>query len=498
MRTRSAMSRRHFMLVAGAGTMWSLEQARTTLPRSSDPSTELIFMSATRLAQVIREKKASSLDVVKAYLAQIDKINPKLNAVVQLCSERALAEARQMDALLAKGTVKGALHGVPMTIKDSFDTIGIVSTGGTLGRKDFVAGRDATVVARVRDAGAILLGKTNTSEFTMSFKTTNLVYGITRNPYNLNHQPGGSSGGPAATVAAGGAAFEIGSDFGGSVRYPAHCCGIAGIKPTTGCVPRTGHIVDYGGYFDPYQQVGPLARRVEDLKLILPLIAGPDYIDAAIVPMPLGNPDSVNLRGLRVAFYTQNGIDDCQPAVQQVVRSCAGMMREAGAQVIEATPPMLKEIVELRPKLLTADGRAWMKRLVQRAGTRQVSPEISVDAPQSTAAEFTRLAELFDEYRSALHGFMDNVDLILCPPCHMPAPPIDMAPFLDTYTIAYNLTGWPGSVVRAGTSPDGLPIGIQIVGRPWTEHVVLAAAASIESQTGGWKKPALVDTQKSV
>ncbi len=491
MQNASTMSRRRFMAVAGAGTLWTAEQARTTLPRSTDPSTELIFMSATHLAQVIREKKASSLDVVKAYLAQIEKVNPKLNAVVQLCAERALAEARQMDALLAKGSVKGPLHGVPMTIKDSFDTAGVVSTGGTLGRKDFVPGRDATVVARVRDAGAILLGKTNTSEFTMSFKTTNLVYGITRNPYNPNHQPGGSSGGPAAMVASGGAAFEIGSDFGGSVRYPAHCCGIAGIKPTTGCVPRTGHIVDYGGYFDSYQQVGPLARRVEDLKLILPIIAGPDYIDAAIVPMPLGNSDTVNIRGLRVAFYMQNGIDDCQPAVQQVVRSCAGIMKEAGAQVSEATPPMLKEIVELRPKLLAADGRAWMKRLIQRAGTRQVSPEIAVDAPQTTAAEFRRLAEVFDEYRSALHGFLDNFDLILCPPCHMPAPPIDMPPFLDTYTIAYNLTGWPGAVVRAGASADGLPIGIQIVGRPWTEHVVLAAAAHIESQTGGWKKPAI-------
>jgi amidase len=135
-----------------------------------------------------------------------------------------------------------------------------------------------------------------------------------------------------------------------------------------------------------------------------------------------------------------------------------------------------------------------MKRLVQRAGTRQVSPEITVDAPPTTAAEFTRLAELFDEYRSTLHAFMDNYDLILCPPCHMPAPSIDSPPFLDTYTIVYNLTGWPGAVVRAGISPEGLPIGIQIVGRPWTEHVVLAAAAHIEGQTGGWKKPALAES----
>jgi amidase len=413
-----------------------------------------------------------------------------LNAVVTLCSERAVAEARQLDAMLAKGTLKGPLHGVPMTIKDAFDTAGVVSVGGTLGRKDFVPGKDATAVARLRDAGAVLMGKTNTSELTLSFKTNNLVHGITRNPYNLNYQPGGSSGGAAAIVAAGGASLEIGSDFGGSIRYPAHACGIAGIKPTTGCVPRTGAIIDYGGYFDAYQQVGPLARRVEDLKMILPIIAGPDYIDAAIVPMPLGNPESVNLRGLRVAYYLQNGIDNCQPVVQQVVKSCVDMMASQGCRVTEAAPPNIKEIVEFRPRLLTADSRAWVKRLVQKFGTKQTSGELVLDAPPPIkASEFTELAERFDQMRSEMLGFLQNYDLILCPPYHMAAPPLEAAPALNTYTIPYNLTGWPGAVVRAGVSPEGLPIGIQIVGRPWTEHIVLAAAAYIESQTGGWKKP---------
>jgi len=453
-------------------------------------------MSATRLAQLIREKKVSALEAVRAHLAQIDRVNPRLNAVVELCAERALAEARQLDALITRGTVKGVLHGVPMTIKDSFDTAGVVTTGGTLGRKDYVPGRDATVVARLREAGAILIGKTNTSELTLSFKANNLTHGLTRNPYNLNHQSGGSSGGAAALVASGGSPFEIGSDFGGSVRYPAHACGIAGIKPTTGRVPRTGHIIDYGGSFDSYQQVGPLARRVEDLQTILPIIAGPDYIDAAIVPVPLENPANVNLRNLRVAFYTNNGIDECQPAVQQVVKSCVDMFAAQGARVTESRPPMLKEIVELRPRLLTADGRAWVRRLVQKAGTRQISSELVVDGQPTTAAEFTQLAERFDEYRSTLLGFMEDYDLILCPPCHTPAPPVESAPFLVTYTIAYNLTGWPGAVVRAGTSAEGLPIGIQIVGRPWTEHVVLAAAAHVESQTGGWKKPPMLAGQR--
>src|SRR5262249_39408090 len=175
--------------------------------------------SAAALARQIREKKVSSLEAVKACLAHIAKVNPQLNAVVQLCAERALAEAREADSLLAKRKPKGPLHGVPMTIKDSFDTAGVVSTGGTLGRKDYLPASDATVVARVRSAGAILLGKTNTPEFTLSFNTTNLIYGPTKNPYNLGRQPSGSSGGAAGSVAARGSFFHLRSDH--ATRNPA-------------------------------------------------------------------------------------------------------------------------------------------------------------------------------------------------------------------------------------------------------------------------------------
>jgi amidase len=492
------MSRREFIGAVGAGFVWSAEQARATFPKSTDTSTELIFMSATKLAQSIRDKKTTSFEVVRAHLAQIEKVNPKLNAVVQLCAERALAEARESDALLAKGQVKGPLHGVPMTIKDSFDTAGVISTGGTLGRRDFVPSKDATVVARLRAAGAILMGKTNTPEFTLSSKPTNLIYGLTKNPYNLNRQPGGSSGGAAAIVASGGSPFEIGSDFGGSIRYPAHACGITGIKPTTGRVPRTGHIVDYGGFFDAYQQVGPLARRVEDLVTILPIIAGPDYVDAAIAPMPLADPLTANVRDLRIAFYTNNGVEEATAEIQQTVRTCANLMSEAGARLTEARPPMMKDASDLRLKLAAADGRAWVKRLVRRAGTRQTSPELRLDGEPIKASEFTKLAEDLDEWRTAMLTFMENYDVILCPAHHSPAPPIDQPPFPAlNYTNAYNLTGWPAAVVRAGTSSEGLPVGVQIVGRPWTEHVVLAVAAHIESKTGGWKKPPLTDSGRN-
>src|SRR6266567_7812846 len=217
-------------------------------------------------------------------------------------------QARAADAALARGQLLGPLHGVPMTIKDSLDTAGVITTGGTQGRATFVPEQDATVVARLRAAGAILLGKTNTPELTLSGETDNLVYGRTNNPYDVSRTPGGSSGGAGAILAAGGSALDIGSDTGGSIRLPAHFCGIAGIKPTSGRVPRTGHIVPFGmGAVDALTQLGPMARYVEDLSLILPIIAGVDWRDPAIIPMPLGDPRAVSMTGLRVAMYTDNG-----------------------------------------------------------------------------------------------------------------------------------------------------------------------------------------------
>jgi amidase len=455
---------------------------------------ELNYLSAASLAQRIRDKKVSSQEAVKACLARIAKVNPQLNAVVQLCAERALLEAKEADALLVKGRPKGPLHGVPMTIKDSFDTAGVVSTGGTLGRKDYVPPQDATVVARARAAGAILLGKTNTPEFTLSFVTNNLIYGQTKNPYHLDYQPSGSSGGAAAIVAAGGAPFDIGSDFAGSIRVPSHACGLAGIKPTHGLVPRTGHIIDYGGAFDAFQQIGPIARRVEDLALILPILAGPDYLDAAIAPVPIGDYRQVDLRSLRVAWYTSNGELDPTPEIQKIVSDCAGLMRAAGAKVAEARPPLVKETVEITRKLLGADGGAGTQRRVRRAGTKQTSPQLGLGSGAPIPSpEFGTLVEKLDEHRSRMLAFLDDYDVILCPPSARPAPRLGESPGLAgwNYTFVYNATGWPAAVVRAGTSPEGLPLGIQIVGRPWTDHVVLAVAAQIESKTGGWQRPGI-------
>src|SRR5499425_1496469 len=224
---------------------------------------ELIYTSATAIAQAIREKRVSATEVVEAHLQRIEAVNPTLNAVVHTIGPRARLEPLATDQALARGELRGPLNGVPMTIKDSLDTAGVISTGGTKGRAALVPQQDATVVARLRAAGAILLGKTNTPELTLSGETDNLIYGRTKNPYDMSRTPGGSSGGDGAILASGGSALDIGSDTGGSIRLPAHFCGLAGIKPTSGRVPRTGHIIPYAsGAADPFQQLGPMARKV--------------------------------------------------------------------------------------------------------------------------------------------------------------------------------------------------------------------------------------------
>ena len=277
---RETMSRREALAALGAfATIASLPGCGPTPMAERRGLADPIHFSSTRaLADAIRTGDLSSEAVVRACLDRIEAVNGALNAVFQLQTEAALARAREADAALARGESWGALHGVPMTIKDSLDTAGVVTTGGTEGRADFVPDRDATVVARLRDQGAILIGKTNTPQLTLSFETENVVYGLTHNPYDLQRSPGGSSGGAAAIVAAGGSPFDIGSDYGGSIRLPSHFCGIAGIKPSAGRVPRTGHVFPFGGLQDPLQQIGPLARSVDDLTLLLRLIAGPDLL----------------------------------------------------------------------------------------------------------------------------------------------------------------------------------------------------------------------------
>jgi amidase len=451
----------------------------------------LVYWSASAMARAIRAKQISSTELVSACLKQIDKVNSALNAVVMFARERALKEAADADAKIAGKAPLGALHGVPMTIKDSFDTAGIISTAGTPGRKNYIPQKDATAVARLRRAGAILMGKTNTPEITEGEETVNAVYGRTNNPYDVHRTTGGSSGGPAAIIAAAGSPFDIGSDTTDSIRAPAHFCGIAGLKPSAGRVPRTGHIISFAsGALDSWTQIGPLARHVEDLELVLHVIAGPDWQDPAVSDVPLGASNRVTLKNLRVAFHVDNGIRSCTPATIEAVHSAAQALAPAVLQMEERRPPGIERTADVSDAFDSTFERLTA-RVLAKAGNRG-----SYLPAGGSGAQLDNALVQLDLFRSEMLSFLENHDVILCPANASPALPhgqqANSEHVLDfTYMTTYAMTGWPVCVVRAGTSPEGLPIGIQVVGRPWRDDVVLAVAAFLEKQLGGWQPPAL-------
>ena len=467
---------------------------------------EIIYASAAELARAIRAKEVSSKEVVDAYLERIEKVNPKLNAVVQLTADAARAQAREADAALARGKIKGLLHGVPITIKDNIETAGVICTAGTKGRVSFVPTQDATVVARMRTAGAIMLGKTNLPELGLAFETDNLVYGRTNNPYDLSRTPGGSSGGEAAIIAAGGSPLGLGNDYWGSVRLPSHFCGIAGIKPTAGRVPRTG-LFPFGHVpgRDMLLQIGPMARFVEDLILTLPIIAGVDWRDPAVVPMLLGDPKRVDLKSLQIAYYTDNGIMSPTPETVKVVQRTAKALSDAGMTVEEACPHGIEQTFSICNGLFASatDGGTGMEKLLKMVGTTEMHPWMqglleSCRRGALTTSQLSGLMTQWGKFCSSMLSFMEKHDVIICPVCAFPAPTHGASFDLDgsivpafSYTMTYNLTGWPGVVVRAGTSPEGLPIGVQVVARPWRDDVALAVAQHIETVSRGWQRPSL-------
>lgn len=518
-KTTPLASRREFLRRSGLLTLAAAApavlpaSARAADKASTDTTDDPIYMSAKKLAGLIRDKKISATEAVQAFIKRQEAVNDRLNAVVMNCYDRALAEAKALDEKAARGEFVGPLHGVPMTIKDSLDTEGVITTGATVGRQQYVPKKDATVVARVRKNGAILLGKTNTPEFTLGglagiSTASNILYGASHNPYDLSRSTSGSSGGAGAIVAAGGAAFDIGSDWGGSIRGPSHNNGISGIKPTSVRVPRTGHIVDYGGVFDLWQQLGPMCRRVEDLMLITPLISGPDYHDASCAPVPWRDPGEVDLKKLRVAFCVDNGattaLAKTDDDTKNVVRQVAKWLEGAVTSVAEDHPKdTLNELAAARTKLTSGDAWAFYKRMADKWGTKNFSPSVTERMKTLTpisSSEYVEAWEKSDLCKSKMLDWMKGYDVFICPVAGKPAQPIDLEPGAMggfggpgsgwPYTGAFNTTGWPSVVVRCGASADGkLPIGVQVIGAPWREDICLAVASFLETKSGGWQRP---------
>jgi amidase len=432
-------------------------------PRSAGPTAELVHLPALTLARLIRDRQVTAVEVMQAHLDRIAERNAIINAVVALADD-ALEQAAARDRDLAEGRPVGPLHGVPFTAKDIIETADLPTT---LGMPEFAHSRptvDATMVRRMREAGGILLGKTNCPPGGGGSGTDNDLFGRTSNPYDISLSPAGSSGGEAAAIASGMSPCGLGSDSGGSLRVPAHFCGIATLKPTAGRIPITGVLDDLGRLgpmSDPRTHPGPMARSVDDLSAMLAVLAGPDGRDGGAMPIELGDPGSVNLLGLRITLQILDGQSAPEPDVERVVRDAARALAQAGAVVTEGPlPPGGHELTE----------RVW---------------ESYGDA--MSASDLYGILREWDAYRSTMLTFLATTDLVLSPVAPHPAVGPD-APKSFRYATPHSLTGWPCAVVRAGSS-GALPVGVQVVAGPWQDHVALAAAARIEDALGGWRPP---------
>ncbi|MFW5691479.1 MAG: amidase [Chloroflexota bacterium] len=463
---------------------------------------EIIYATAVELRRAIRRGDVSAVEVVQAHLDHIDAVNPQLNAVVQVRRDAALEEARAADERQRRNEALPVLHGVPVTIKDNIFVKDMVVSFGTRGLAGRVADQDGITAARVRAAGGIVIGMTNMPEMGLALETDNDVYGRTNNPWDLERSPGGSSGGEAAIIAAGGSPLGFGNDIGGSIRYPAHCTGITGIKPTSGRVPRT-YLAGAPTFTSVMSQNGPLARSVDDLFLALQVIAGPDGRSAGIPPVRLRNPDDVLFKGVRVAYFTDNGLMTPAPACALAVTEAARALAEGGIETVEARPPGTETAHELYLRLMGADGAVTIRAGLAQLGTTTPSALFERSADQlsryaQSMPEFLGTVLQWNRYKNAVRTWMtdNHIDALLCPVSPHPALPHGMS-FDDTllnmfsYTTLFNLLGYPVVSLRAGTAEGGLPVGLQIAAAPWREDMALALARLVERALGGFTPPVM-------
>jgi amidase len=468
---------------------------------------QILALSAVRQAALIRDRKLSSVELIQAHLDQIAAVNPAINAVVELLAESALAAAVAADAALARGEHCGPLHGVPFSIKDSIEVAQTHCTAGTLGRAQSPCStRDATLVARLREAGAIPIAKTNLPDLLFAFESDNLLFGRTNNPYDTTRTSGGSSGGEAALIAACGSPMGLGSDCAGSVRLPAAFCGIAAIKPGSGRLPRTGHFPPAGGWIESLWQIGPMARHVEDLEVMMHLLAGADGADTTAADLPFVSFDPSKLRDLRIAFYTDNGFAPADSDVASVVRSAAAALATEVAEVTEDRPGCIAQAYGLEMKLIGCDGGDSLRHYLAQLGSARLHPLLTgwldkLEACRTDLAGFAAYWAEWDAYRAEMAAFLRNYDAIVCPVYPHPAichgTSTEDANFRGfSHTMAYNVAGLPGAVVRCGETDSDLPIAVQIVTKPGREDIALALAARLEQAMGGWHTPRIAPLQQ--
>ena len=455
---------------------------------------ELTSSSAVQLCEMIRRREVSPIELIEAHLRRIEKLNPSLNAIVTV-SPDALVRAKEAEAAMMQGDAFGPLLGLPITVKDTIETAGLRTTSGSVLRTEFIPELDAPAVARLKAAGAIILGKTNPAEMAMDYTADNPVFGRTSNPYNPLLTSGGSSGGEAAAIAACMSPAGLGSDLAGSIRIPSHFCGIAGLKPTVGRVPGAGQFPTSSGPYSLGAAIGPMARSVNDLHLLFKVLAG--------------NEDTTRtdnrMKGWRVAWYTADGTSPVTEETREAVENVAGALSDAGLITEEMRPPGIERGHDLWLKLFSRASVVQLRNVY--AGHEDKGGEFvrwrlatADDTPPPTLDDYISSWLERDHLRAKLVQWMEATPLIVAPVGATPAYPHDAHKLtvagktLSTfrafsYSQAFNVFDLPVVVVRAGKSSEGLPIGVQIIGRPCAEETVLAAAEIVEKALGGWQGP---------
>ena len=454
-------------------------------------SEDIIYADAATLAQRIRDRSLSPVEVAQAHLDRIESVNQTLNALIAF-PDGVMERAREAEAAAMRGEFWGPLHGVPFTVKDCVDTAGVVTTRGSRLFENHVPAADATVVTRLKDAGGIFIAKSNMPEFALWWETDNLVYGRTENPWMIGRTPGGSSGGEAAAVASGMSPLGIGSDVGGSIREPANYCGIVGLKATHGRIPLTGHWPDT---LLRFMHVGPIVRSVSDAALALSIMAGPDGADHYALPVPL--PDVSELAppaGLRVGWCPEGPFAPVERQVQDTVASAAAALGELGCSVepvdLDGWENMSGQQISAR--IFAAEGNVYLDPIIEgRKDMLALSMQRRLNIPGPTYEEYLEAVDQVEQLRAAAIKLFRDFDVLLLPTGPMVAHPHDTrrheiggetapARHALTCTVPFDLTGSPALSVPFGLSDGGLPIGVQIVGRHFEEAIILRVGAALE------------------
>jgi Asp-tRNA(Asn)/Glu-tRNA(Gln) amidotransferase A subunit family amidase len=462
----------------------------------------ITLQSASKLAGLIRDRAVSPVEVVEAYLQRIEQLNPTLNAIVTLAPELREKAKKAEDAVMS-GNHLGALHGVPITIKDTIETAGLRTTSGSARRAQFVPEQDAPSVARLKAAGAIILGKTNTAEMAMDYTADNPVFGRTNNPYDLSRTPGGSSGGEAVAITACMSPVGLGTDLAGSIRIPSHFCGIAGLKPTAGRVSSAGQFPPSIGPYSLGAAIGPMARCIQDLQLLFGVLVESETPTDSLDHYQLG------MRGWRVAWYAYDDVVPVPEETRCAVEKAARALADAGLVAEECRPPGVERGFDLWLKLFSRASVVQLRQVYSgheekagpfvrwRLATADETPALALDEYISAWMERDRL-------RLALNQWMNAIPLLVAPVGATTAfkhetrkVTVGVRTFSTfrafSYAQTFNVFDLPCVCVPAGRSPEGLPIGVQIIGRPFAEEAVLAAAAIVEAALGGWQAPPMSD-----